>query len=63
MKTIRFAVEFAFDFVIVLAVSAAVTFLYSLLVHSSAIIDWGTSFRLALILGIVLPIVNQREKK
>jgi hypothetical protein len=63
MKTIRFAVEFAFDFVTVLAVSAAVTFLYSLIAYSSGIIDWGTSFRLALILGIVLPIVTHREKK
>jgi hypothetical protein len=44
-------------------VSAMVTFLYSLLVHSTNIVDWETTFRLAIILGIVLTWNYARELK
>jgi hypothetical protein len=45
------------------SVSAIVTFLYSLLVHSTNIVDWETSFRLGIILGIVLTWNYARELK
>jgi len=35
-------------------VSAIVSLLYSLIVHSTNTVDWETSFRLGFILGIVL---------
>jgi len=50
-------------FAIVLVVSIIVTFLYSLLVHGQGIVDWETAFRLAIIFGIVLPWLQQRQKK
>ncbi|MFO8067342.1 MAG: hypothetical protein R6U11_07155 [Bacteroidales bacterium] len=44
-------------------VSAIVTYLYSLLVHASGTVDWGTAFRLGTILGIVLTWNYARDKK
>ena len=43
-------------------VSATVTFLYSLIVHSAGVIDWETAFRFAFILGIILTWMNVQEK-
>jgi hypothetical protein len=63
MNFAKFARNFAVTFAIVLVVSVIVTFLYSLIVHGAGVIDWETSFRLAIILGIVLAWIQQREKK
>lgn len=50
-------------FSIILIVSIGVTYLWSLIFHNVATIDWETSFRLAIIFGIVLPIIDARKKK
>lgn len=50
-------------FSLVLVVGAVVTYLYSLLVHGSGIIDWDTSLRLAIIFAIVLPTLREVERK
>jgi len=50
-------------FVLVLVVSAIVSYLYSLVVHGQGVIDWGSSFRLAFIFGVALPIVGEFERK
>lgn len=50
-------------FALVLVVSTIVTFLYSLIVHGTGMVDWETSFRLALILGIVLTWTNARGRE
>jgi uncharacterized membrane protein (DUF106 family) len=50
-------------FSLVVIVSAIVTYLYSLIVHGSGIIDWETSFRLAIIFAIVLPTLREVERK
>jgi len=63
MNFAKFARNFAITFAVVLVVSVIVTFLYSLIVHGAGVIDWETSFRLAIILGIVLAWIQQREKK
>jgi hypothetical protein len=63
MNITKYAIDFAVTFAVVLVVSVTVTFLYSLIVHGSGVIDWETSFRLAIILGIALPWIHQREKK
>lgn len=63
MNMTKYAIDFAVTFAIVLVVSVIVTFLYSLIVHGLGVIDWETSFRFAIILGIVLPWIHQREKK
>jgi hypothetical protein len=62
MNITKSAIDFAITFALVLVVSVAVTFLYSLIVHGAGVIDWETSFRFAVILGIVLPWIHQREK-
>jgi len=50
-------------FALIFVVSVIVTFLYSLIVHGTGIVDWETAFRLAIILGLVLTWTNVREKK
>lgn len=63
MNFAKFAKNFAVTFAVVLVVSVIVTFLYSLIVHGAGVIDWETSFRFAIILGITLAWIQQREKK
>jgi hypothetical protein len=60
MKTAQYVIDFAIIFSIVLFVSVIVTSLYGFFMHGSGAIDWETSVRLALILGIVLPWVHRR---
>jgi hypothetical protein len=45
-------------FSISILVSVGVTLLWSLLFHGIAAIDWETSFRFSLVLGIILPIIE-----
>ena len=49
--------------VLVLVVSAVVSYLYGLIAHGEGSVDWGSSFRFALVLGIALPIVHEWERK
>jgi len=50
-------------FVLALVVTAITTYLYSLIVHGTGIIDWETSIRTAIILGIVLTWIETRKSK
>ena len=59
----KFLIDFAFTFAVTLVVAAAVSFLYSLIVHGMGAIDWEHSFRMAIILGILLPYLKTRENK
>ncbi len=43
------------------AVAVVVTWAYNLLAHGSGTVDWETAFRLAVILGIVLPLTRMRS--
>jgi len=63
MNIKKYAINFTIIFTIALVVNIIVSFLYSLIVHGSGVIDWETSFRFAIVLGIVLPWIRQREKK
>ncbi len=56
-------IGFIVMFLITLIVSIAVTYLWSLGFHDTAKIDWETSFRLAIILGIIISIVENRKIK
>ena len=49
-------------FAIVLLVCVGVTFLWSLVFHGVAIIDWETSFRFAILFGIIFPIIDSRKR-
>jgi len=50
-------------FAISLLVSLAVTFLWNLIFHGVAEVDWETSFRFAILLGIILPIANSKKNQ
>jgi hypothetical protein len=56
MKVLSFIQSFLIIFALVFIVSGLVSFLYSLVVHSHGTIDWESSFRLAIIFGIALPL-------
>jgi Na+-driven multidrug efflux pump len=56
-------ISFVIGFAITLIVSSLVTYLYSLGFHETAKIDWETSFQLAIIFGIVFPIMEARKGK
>jgi len=49
-------------FAIALLVCIGVTLLWSLVFHGIAIIDWETSFRFAILFGILFPIIDSRKK-
>jgi len=63
MSKFGWFVEFLLTFVVTLIVAVVVTLLWNLVAHGDTSIDWATSFRLAIILGIALPIVNRAGKK
>ncbi|MDP2303539.1 MAG: hypothetical protein Q8N03_14065 [Ignavibacteria bacterium] len=63
MKPIELIKDFFLVFVITFVVVSLVTYLYGLLVHSSGTFDWATSFRLAIVLGIVFSWLHYRERK
>ena len=50
-------------FAISLLVTLAITFLWNLVFHGAAIVDWETSFRFAILLGLILPIANSRKNQ
>ena len=56
-------INFIIGFAITLIVSGLVTYLYSLGFHETAKINWETSFQLAIILGIVFPVMEARKEK
>ncbi len=58
----KFVTGFITVFAITLLVTIGVTFLWSLIFHGAAIIDWETSFRSAILFGIIFPLVNSRKK-
>ena len=59
----KLLINFVTTFAVTLVASAIVTFLYSLIVHGAGVVDWETSFRFALIFGIVLSWTRTRESK
>lgn len=44
-------------------VAAITTFVYSLIAYDTAYINWETSFNLAIVFGIVLPLTRNRLEK
>ena len=53
--------DFSIVFVVTLVVTIVVTFLWNLLFHNSAVVDWDTSFYFAFVLGIVIPLMQKRK--
>jgi hypothetical protein len=63
MNIKKLAVEFITVFAITLVTTAIVTFLWNIIGHGVKTIDWETSFRFALIFGIILTWAKSRETK
>ena len=57
MKVTEFLRGLLLYFVVTFVVSAIVSYLYSLAFHGEGVVDWESSVRFGIILGIALPIV------
>ncbi|GAH75760.1 unnamed protein product [marine sediment metagenome] len=56
-------IGFATIFAVTLVAATIVTYLWNLIRHGQGAFDWETSFRLAIILGIVVPVFMRRLKE
>ena len=63
MNIKKLVVEFVTVFAVTLVTTAIVTFLWNIIGHGSSVVDWETSFRFALIFGIILTWAKSRETK
>jgi hypothetical protein len=62
MKIKRLLFSFVVIFAITFFVSAAVNFLWNLIFHGMSSVVWETSFRFAIILGIILTWIQEKGK-
>ncbi|HZW39917.1 MAG: hypothetical protein ACM3O3_07050 [Syntrophothermus sp.] len=58
MKVVK---EFLVIFLVTLVVTALVTYFYNLIFHNGGGIDWRISFTLAIIFGIIFPIIQHKR--
>jgi hypothetical protein len=63
MNVKRLLVDALTVFSVTLVVCIIVTVLGNLIVHKAGTIDWETSFRFAIVLGIMLPWLGTRRNK
>jgi hypothetical protein len=63
MITKRVLVDFVTVFALTLVVSVIVTLFSNLIVHGASTIDWETSIRFAILLGIIVPWIETRRSK
>jgi carbon starvation protein CstA len=62
MRTQGLIIQVLIAFVITLVTAVIVTLLWNLLIDKTgAIVDWKTSFLLAIVIGITLPIVKAKN--
>jgi len=54
----RFLAHFGVTFILVFVVAAVVSWLWSLVAHGSGAVDWESTFRLAVILALVIPLAT-----
>ena len=63
MNVRRLLVDVFTVFAVALIVTATVTLLWNLIVHGTSTIDWETSFRFAILFGIIVPWVERRRSR
>ena len=61
MNLQRFLVDAVITAVVAFMAATIATYVYSLLAHGAGQVDWGTAVELAIVFGIVLPIVLGRQ--
>ena len=59
----RLLVDVSTVFSVTLVASIIVTLLWNLIFHGASTIDWETSFRFAILLGIIVPWIERRRSK
>ena len=63
MKIKRFLIQFVTIFALVFVINVIVVYLWNLIAHGEGTFDWGLSLTLAIVLGIILPIVRAMMSK
>jgi hypothetical protein len=63
MNVKKLLVDFATVFAVSLIVSVVVSVLWNLIVHGTTTIDWETSFRFAILFGIILLWIETRRSR
>jgi hypothetical protein len=63
MNIKKIIIRFITVFAVSLLVTIGVTFLWNLAFHGVAKIDWETSFRFAIVLGIILTIIDSKKNR
>jgi len=63
MKVKKFLIQFVIYFSLVFVVNAIVIYLWNLVRHGEGAFDWQSTFTLAIILGIILPIHRAMTSK
>lgn len=63
MNIKRMVVDVVTVFAVALVVSIVVSVLWNLIAHKTTAIDWETSVRFAIVLGIIVPWVRTRGGK
>ncbi len=63
MNIKRLLVDVLTVFSVSLVVTSIVTLLWNLIVHKAGTIDWETSFRFAILFGIIMPWMEGRRRK
>ncbi|MFV2074157.1 MAG: hypothetical protein ACC742_16125 [Thermoanaerobaculales bacterium] len=62
MKVLSWILEFTLVFALAFVVTAAVSFLWSLVAHGAGVVDWASAVRFGITLGILLPWMNSRAR-
>jgi uncharacterized membrane protein YagU involved in acid resistance len=63
MKIKEFLIRFVIVFAVVFVVNAVVVYLWNLIVHGEGAFNWGLSFTLAIVVGIILPLTRAMTSK
>ena len=63
MNIKRLLVDIVTVFLVSLAISMVVSLLWNLIVHGAGTVDWETSIRFAILLGIIVPWITTRRSK
>lgn len=61
MNIRKLLVDFVTVFAVSLIASVIVTLLWNLIVHGASTIDWETSFRFAILFGVILSWIETRR--
>jgi hypothetical protein len=63
MNTKRLLVDFLTVFALTFIVTGIVTLLWNLIFHEASTIDWETSFRYAIVFGIIFSWIGTRRAR